>query len=312
MMRTRTIQAAVVALGLAASAPIAHAGGGGAGSPVPGAMFDCYLINSGDNPPQVLTMDDQFHPDGRTGVKLGKAKLLCTPANGIGGVRTAPAGRLLGGHGHQVLRDAAQRRPPESQQTDRRSVCCGHSQSGRAAIHLCPGLQVRRGSALRARLGVRLSRRSLLRGGVLALGVEPRVVLGPLWWRVQGSDAHLVGQVHAAPPSSRLSDPELEDLVAFAELLVEGRALSPVERDFLVGSIADHVAREPDYLGLCRTTVSLLRRLAGRRFSSLDMTKRIELMTRHRLNSVLTHRRRMTSVPSPPPRARCGRAHGAI
>jgi hypothetical protein len=128
---------------------------------------------------------------------------------------------------------------------------------------------------------LRLSRRSLLRSGVLALGVEPRAVVGP----VQDSDARLVGQGPTAAPSSRLSDSDLEDLVAFAELLVEGRALSPVERDSLIRSIAEHIAREPEYLGLCRTTVSLLRGMAGRRFSSLDMTERIELMTRHRLNS---------------------------
>ena len=109
--------------------------------------------------------------------------------------------------------------------------------------------------------------------------------MGPLWWPVQDSDARLVGQGPTAAPSSRLSAPDLEDLVAFAELLVEGRALSPVERDSLVASIAEHIAREPEYLGLCRTTVSLLRGMAGRRFSSLDMTERIELMTRHRLNS---------------------------
>lgn len=89
MMRTRTIQAAVVALALAASAPIAHAGGGGAGSPVPGGIYDCYLI-SGANAPQVLTLDDQFNE--RTGVKLGKAKLLCTLAVG-----TVESGQLQPG-----------------------------------------------------------------------------------------------------------------------------------------------------------------------------------------------------------------------
>lgn len=90
-MSTRTIQAAVMALVLAASAPIAHAGGGGAGSPVPGSMYDCYEINGGDAP-QVLTVDDQFYPGGRTGVKLGKAKLLCTLANG-----TVESGQLQPG-----------------------------------------------------------------------------------------------------------------------------------------------------------------------------------------------------------------------
>jgi hypothetical protein len=91
MMRTRTIQAAAMALVFAASAPIAHAGGGGAGSPVPGALYDCYLI-SGVNAPQTLTLDDQFYPDGRTGVKLGKAKLLCTLTNG-----TVESGQLQPG-----------------------------------------------------------------------------------------------------------------------------------------------------------------------------------------------------------------------
>jgi hypothetical protein len=79
MMRTRTIQAAVMALALAASAPIAHAGGGGQGGIAGTFLFDCYDI-SGVNAPQELDLSDQFGE--RTGVKLGKAKLLCTPAGG--------------------------------------------------------------------------------------------------------------------------------------------------------------------------------------------------------------------------------------
>lgn len=82
MMRRRTTQAAVTALALAASASMVHAGGGGAGGIAGTSLFDCYLINGADAP-HVLTMDDQFYPDGRTGVKLGKAKLLCTPAGAI-------------------------------------------------------------------------------------------------------------------------------------------------------------------------------------------------------------------------------------
>jgi hypothetical protein len=79
MIRTGTIKAAVIALVLAGSAPLAHAGGGGAGGIGDTFLFECYLIN-GANPPHVLTIDDQFAPEGRTGVKVGKAKLLCTPA----------------------------------------------------------------------------------------------------------------------------------------------------------------------------------------------------------------------------------------
>jgi hypothetical protein len=142
---------------------------------------------------------------------------------------------------------------------------------------------VRRGSdGLRARPGLSLSRRALLRSGVLALGVEAGgEVLGPLGSRVQALGA----EAHAAPPPSRLSESELADLIAFAGLLVEGRALSPVEREALVENIAERTAREREYLELCRTTVSLLQRLAGRRFSRLGPTERLELLTRHRLRS---------------------------
>jgi hypothetical protein len=68
-----------MALALVASAPIAHAGGGGEGGIAGAFLFDCYLI-SGVNAPQTLDLTDQFGE--RTGVKLGKAKLLCTPAGG--------------------------------------------------------------------------------------------------------------------------------------------------------------------------------------------------------------------------------------
>jgi hypothetical protein len=131
---------------------------------------------------------------------------------------------------------------------------------------------------------VRLSRRALLRSGALALSVEPGGVLDLLRPRVQGLVA-LGPEAHAALPPPRLSESEREDLVAFAELLVEGRALSPVERAPLIENIAERTGREPEYLALCRTTVSLLQRLAGRRFSSLGLLERIELMARHRLNS---------------------------
>src|SRR5262245_16052645 len=89
-MRVRTIQAAAVSLVLAASAPVAHAGGGGAGSPVPGQLFDCYLIANGADAPQTLILDDQFGQ--RTGARLGKASLLCTPATG-----TVDSGQLQPG-----------------------------------------------------------------------------------------------------------------------------------------------------------------------------------------------------------------------
>ena len=84
---------------------------------------------------------------------------------------------------------------------------------------------------------------------------------------------------------SRLSASELEDLIAFAELVVEGRDPFAGRAGSLVENIEERSEREPGYLALYRTTVSLLRRLAGRRFSSLDLAARLALTTRHRLTS---------------------------
>ena len=117
---------------------------------------------------------------------------------------------------------------------------------------------------------MRLPRRGLIRSIILAIGLDPAYVLGPFDRWAQDVFLGLGGEADAAPSGARLSSSQLDDLIAFAELLVEGRALSPVERASLVENIAERVAREPDYLALCRTTVSLLQRLAGRRFSSLD------------------------------------------
>src|SRR5262245_56402218 len=113
----------------------------------------------------------------------------------------------------------------------------------------------------------------------------PRAALLALGRRCRGAAAGLVAPAHAALGPGTLADPERDDLVAFAELLVEGRPLPPAERDALLQSIAERIAREPDYLALCRTTVDLLRRIAGRRFSSLSVAERAELMARHRLDA---------------------------
>ena len=76
----------VTAVGLAfitmiSFVPGVQAGGGGAGGSLDTFALDCYQVNGG-NPPHVLSIDDQFFPgeSERTGVRLGKARLLCTPA----------------------------------------------------------------------------------------------------------------------------------------------------------------------------------------------------------------------------------------
>lgn len=130
-----------------------------------------------------------------------------------------------------------------------------------------------------------LSRRGLIRSVILALGIDPARVLDPVprWARDLRAGGRAAAEAAVAPGG--LSTSELDDLVAFAELLVEGRPLSPPERAHLVENIEERTARERDYLALYQTTVSLLKRLAGRRFASLDVPRRIDLIQRHRLNS---------------------------
>lgn len=78
--------------------------------------------------------------------------------------------------------------------------------------------------------------------------------------------------------------------MAFAEMLVADGPLSAAERDYLV----EHIERRTTqgggyYLELYRTSVGLLERLAGARFSSLDFSRRLALITRYRLSSSVVH-----------------------
>jgi hypothetical protein len=100
-----------VLLGLAligSSAVVTHAGGGGQGSGVTTLLYDCYFLN-GDNSPYTLTLNDQFGT--RQHVKLGRARLLCTPTtpdpNGPEGNQgaTVERGPVLNGNFDEGLAD---------------------------------------------------------------------------------------------------------------------------------------------------------------------------------------------------------------
>ena len=87
----------------------------------------------------------------------------------------------------------------------------------------------------------------------------------------------------AAAQAATLASAEVDDLVAFAEVLVEGRTLGALERSYLVAHIEDRVARRADSVALYRAALGTLERLAGRRMAALDLRERIDLVTRHRL-----------------------------
>ena len=81
-----------------------------------------------------------------------------------------------------------------------------------------------------------------------------------------------------------LSAPEMDDLVAFAEVVLESAPLPPLERGYMVDHIRYQQPRADGYyLSAYRTTIDLLRKLAGARFASVDIRERTALITRHRL-----------------------------
>jgi hypothetical protein len=85
--------------------------------------------------------------------------------------------------------------------------------------------------------------------------------------------------------SAMLSTTDMQDLVAFGEVLVAGRTLEFAERRDLVEYIQGVTGRNPQQLSSYRMTVSVLEHLAGRPFASLTIDERLELVSRHRLAS---------------------------
>jgi hypothetical protein len=81
-----------------------------------------------------------------------------------------------------------------------------------------------------------------------------------------------------------LSAAELTTLLAFGEVIVEGRALSPAEREGLAEQIEESARRNPDQLSSYRTAAATLDRLAGAPFAQLVLRDRAELVSRHQLD----------------------------
>lgn len=129
-----------------------------------------------------------------------------------------------------------------------------------------------------------MTRRSLLQRLLLIVGIDAAGLTGCVSRRAGVPVSEPVPAALDPPPEpGSLSSAELEDLVAFAEVLVEGRTLALDERGYVVEHIEDRTRRSAEYLSLYRTTVNTLERLAGRRVASLEIRERIELAARHRL-----------------------------
>jgi hypothetical protein len=142
-----------------------------------------------------------------------------------------------------------------------------------------------------------VTRRSLIRRALLLLGIDSAGLMGCVAGRAAEDISRPSGVVvHPATPRGMLSGAEVEDLVAFGEVMVEGRPLDLAERGFLVDHLEYRTRNSPEYLALYRTTAGALDQLAGRRFGDLEIQERTELVGRHRL---VTSRGRAGEDPSP-------------
>jgi hypothetical protein len=129
-----------------------------------------------------------------------------------------------------------------------------------------------------------MTRRSLLHGLVFSLWSGAAEAAQRLTGRLRAPGVGLVRRANEPTSETlRLSAGELESLLGFGEVLVEGRTLSALERHYLAEHIEDSARHTPDQLVQYRRAVRLLDRLAGKPFSSLEITDRVQLLSRHRL-----------------------------
>ena len=128
-----------------------------------------------------------------------------------------------------------------------------------------------------------MTRRDLIRRLLLLLGIEAVAPARGAGRRGGEAAAQPVDRA-PAPPPERLSRTELDSLLGFGEIVVEGRPLPAAELAYLASHIEERAAEASGYhRAHYRTAVGLLDRLAGSPFSSLGFDQRTALVARHRL-----------------------------
>lgn len=129
-----------------------------------------------------------------------------------------------------------------------------------------------------------MTRRSLIQRALLVLAAAPVGLIGCVSRRVASGDSPPDrGALGPPPETGPLSTVEMEDLVAFGEVVVEGRNLTPAERRYLFDHIEDRTRRSPGDLALYRLAANTLDRVAAKRFASLGLRERLDLTARHGL-----------------------------
>jgi len=114
------------------------------------------------------------------------------------------------------------------------------------------------------------------------------ILLGTTWAIVSLSFRHVVEilletfrpRVDTSLPPGALSRAEIDTVLAFAEVLVTERSLSPAERGSLVEHVNDRTLDTLGFLSLYRGTTRHLNRLTSRSFADLPLAERTTLVER--------------------------------
>jgi len=131
-----------------------------------------------------------------------------------------------------------------------------------------------------------MTRRLLLQGLLLSLWGGVAEAVPCLTGRLRaGGRGFARAANQSAPEAPTLSASELATLLAFGEVLVEGRTMSASERRYRAEHIRSNAQHKPEQRVQYTRAVRLLDRLARKPFSSLEIADRIQLLGRHRLDA---------------------------
>ena len=130
-----------------------------------------------------------------------------------------------------------------------------------------------------------MTRRRLLQIALVALGAMVILISWRPAWLAGALARRLRPRLDSSSPTGLLSAQEIQTVVAFAEIVVGGRALAPVERGHVQEHIGERTQATPGYLALYRSTSVLLDSLAGGSFWALDRAGRAGIVSRHDLGN---------------------------
>ena len=128
-----------------------------------------------------------------------------------------------------------------------------------------------------------MRRRELLRTMLVVLTGECSGVAGQVAAHAAGPAQDSVDPAARSTDTRPLTDAERDALVAFAEVLVGSRPLSPPERHEVLMHIVYRASTSEEILALYRDAATLLEKLAGAPFAALTFRARSDLLVRHRL-----------------------------